>query len=93
MYDACSECKHSCSEVRYDTKVSYTKWPLPHQYSSFYWKLISSKPYAGKFALQGENLTESTDFSSKKDLFTEHFVRIDFALNTQAYLEFQEVPK
>ena len=40
MNDECSECKYSCSEIRYNTKVSYTKWPLPHQYSSFYSKLM-----------------------------------------------------
>ena len=93
MNDGCSECKHSCSEIRYNTKVSYTKWPLPHQYSSFYRKLIRSKPFASRFATEGENLTDTIDFSSKKDLFNENFVKIDFSLNTQAYLEFLEVPK
>ena len=90
MNDECCECKYSCSEIRYNTKVSYTKWPLPHQYSSFYKKLIRSKPFASRFATEGENFT---DFSSKKDLFNENFVKIDFSLNTKAYLEFLEVPK
>ena len=37
----CSEtCKEHCQEVRYKTQVSYTKWPLPYQFASFYDQLI-----------------------------------------------------
>ena len=93
--DECSKCKHSCSEIKYTKEVSYTKWPLPHQYPSFYRKLIRSKSYASRFAPEGENLTKRgfTDFSSKKDLFNENFVKINFEIDEGTYLEFQEIPK
>ena len=93
--EECSQCEHSCSEIKYTKEVSYTKWPLPHQYSSFYSKLIKSKSYGNRFAPEGEILTKtgSTDFSSKKDLFNENFVKINFEIKEGAYLEFQEVPK
>ena len=94
-HEECLGCRHSCSEIKYTKEVSYTKWPIPHQYPSFYQKFIKSKPYASKFATEGDNITNtgSIDFSSKKDLFNENFVKINFEIDNGAYLEFQEIPK
>ena len=94
-HEACFDCKHSCSEIKYTKEVSYTRWPLSYEYASFYWQFIRSKPYASRFKPDGENLTKpgSADFSSKKDLFNENFVKINFEIDERAYLEYQEIPK
>ena len=94
-HEECFDCKHSCSEIKYTKEVSYTRWPLSYEYASFYWQFIRSKPYADRFKPDGENLTNprSADFSSKKDLFNENFVKINFEIDERAYLEYQEIPK
>ena len=68
----CSEvCKEHCREVRYKTRVSYTNWPLPHQYSSFYHKLIKDKPYAHKLSiLNDDNNNSSNNNSNSSDINT-----------------------
>ena len=95
-----AHCKQSCSDVRYLTEVSYTKWPLPHQYESFYDKLIKTTRFADKF--ETLHLEDSSDSVNRNDvlitllrrqLVEDNFVKIDFVINNRDYQEFTEVPK
>ena len=91
-------CKQSCSEIKYLMEVSYTKWPLPHQYESFYDKLIKTKRFADKFeTLRSEassNNVQSLNILNqllRRKLVEVNFVKIDFVINNRDYQEFTEV--
>ena len=80
--------------------MSYTKWPLPHQYESFYDKLIKTKRFADKFeTLRSEassNNVQSLNILNqllRRQLVEDNFVKIDFVINNRDYHEFTEVPK
>ena len=87
-----SRCAEKCSEFKFSGDPSYTTWPLPYQYSSFYRQFVENKPYEQRFR-QALNETGCSSQSKIKELIKENFVKIDFSLNTKTYLEFQEVPK
>ena len=87
-----SSCVEKCSEFKYSGDPSYTAWPLPYQLSSFYRKFVTNKQYEKRFA-QALNETGCNSRSNIKELIKENFAKIDFSLHTQAYQEFQEVPK
>ena len=102
ILDACfAFCKPKCEEVRYKTQASYTKWPLPHQFTSFYNKLIKDQPFSAKFdILDPNNHSNNEDifmmqFKSllKKQLVEDNFLKIDFTLSVKAFREFVEVPE
>ena len=93
-------CKQSCSDVKYLTEVSYTKWPLSHQYESFYDKLIKTKRFAEKFErLRSEVSSDNVKSENVlnrlllRQLVEDNFVKIDFVINNRDYHEFTEVPK
>ena len=87
----CSYCKHACSEVKYKTLVSYTKWPLPQQYTSLYHRVIKSKPYSDKFRILSQ--TNSSRLHDARHLVEDNFVKINFILDSTHYYELKEVPK
>ena len=89
----CALCNDRCEDVDYITTVSHTKWPLPYQYRSFYQELISDKPYSHRFLKIEEETAESPPSSDTLRLIDENFVKIDFNLDYQSYLESVEVPK
>ena len=95
----CSEtCKEHCQEIRYKTDVSFTKWPLPHQFESFYNKLIKDKPFSKRFNIldnKGNHSDENTIENSstkhlssllKRQLVEDNFLKIDFILSNKAFM-------
>ena len=85
ILDACfAFCKPKCQEVRYKTQASYTKWPLPHQFTSFYNKLIKHQPFSEKFDILDCNNNSNTEdafmlqFKSllKKQLVEDNFLKL-----------------
>ena len=100
ILNACfTYCKPKCQEVRYKTQASYTKWPLPHQFTSFYNKLIKDQPFSKKFDILDENSHNSMEDKSmmqfksllKRQLVEDNFLKIDFALSINPFREFVEV--
>ena len=87
----CSYCKHACSEVKYKTLVSYTKWPLPQQYTALYHRVIKSKPYSDKFKILSK--TNTSRLCDARYLVEDNFVKINFILDSTHYYELKEVPK
>ena len=87
----CSYCKHACSEVKYKTLVSYTKWPLPQQYTALYHRVINSKPYSDKFKILSK--TNTSRLCDARYLVEDNFVKINFILDSTHYYELKEVPK
>ena len=87
----CSYCKHACSEVKYKTLVSYTKWPLPQQYTALYHRVIKSKPYSDKFKILLKH--NSSRLHDARHLMEDNFVKINFILDSTHYYELKEVPK
>ena len=88
----CALCKERCEDMDYMTTTSHTKWPLPYQYQSFYQELISDKPYSNRFVKVEEETDESPPSADALRLTDENFVKIDFYLDYQSYLESAEVP-
>ena len=100
-----TSCKHhNCHEVRYTTDVSYTKWPLPNQYASFYHRLNKNKHFPNApQTLEFQNNDSTADPSDllqnhynlllKRQSVRDNFLRIDFSLSTEAYQEFVDVPE
>ena len=95
-----SKCRQRCSEIKYIQETSYTKWPLPHQFHSFYETLLKSKPYSKLFEVVSNfNENNTMNFSKpilkllQRQLINDNFVRIDFLINNKVYHEFTEVPK
>ena len=96
VVECTSSCAQHCSETRYKTQVSYSKWPIPHQYASFYNKLIASKSYSKRFHLLSDSNTNVSDDVTKllkRQLVEDNFVKIVFDLSNESYQEFVEVPK
>ena len=96
----CSEtCKEHCQEIRYKTDVSFTKWPLPHQFGSFYNKFIKDKPFSKRFDILDNNdnynhgdgnTTENSSMEQlnsllKRQLVEDNFLKIDFILSNKAF--------
>ena len=96
LYDDCFEtCQYRCVATKYMTEATYSKWPLPSQYDSFYDQVISPSPLATKFQdvfknSSDPNKRENQDY--KRQAIDDNFEHIQFILDSRGYLEFTEVP-
>ena len=99
-YQCSDTCWLGCSETRYHTQPSYSRWPIPYQSESFFRNLVESKPYSKMFDILSEPFSNDRDELRillkswlKRQLIEENFVKIDFVLDFTSYVEFTEVPK
>ena len=87
-------CQIRCITVRYTTDSTYSKWPLPGQYDSFYDQIISTRLFAKTFDhMFMRNNTMGQIQSIKGKIIANYFVHIEFNLNFNKYLQYEEVPK
>ena len=98
LYDECfKSCQYRCATTKYTTQATYSKWPAPSQYDSFYEQVIVHSSVANHFQDVFENRSDGDSINVKernykRQLIDDNFVHIQFIMDIRGYLEYTEVP-